>query len=47
MDVKLHVIVFILQFLDFMANLLDKLFGMKFKRISKETILKGEMNVTR
>ena len=45
MDIKLRIIVFILQFLDFVANLLEKLFGIKFKKITEETVLKGEMSV--
>ena len=46
MDVKLRIIIFILQFLNFVANLLQKLFGIKFKKISKETVLKGKTNAT-
>ena len=45
MNIKLRIIVFILQFLDFVANLLEKLFGIKFKKITEETVLKGEMSV--
>ena len=45
MDIKLHIIVFILQFLDLVANLLEKLFGIKFKKITEETVLKGKMSV--
>ena len=45
MDIKLRIIVFILQFLDFVANLFEKLFGIKFKKITEETVLKGKMSV--
>ena len=45
MDIKFRIIVFILQFLDFVANLLEKMFGIKFKKITKETVLKGKMSV--
>ena len=45
MDIKLQIIVFILKFLDFVANLLEKLFGIKFKKITEETVLKGKMSV--
>ena len=40
MDIRLRIIVFILYFVDKIANFLE-LFGIKLKRITRETTLKG------
>ena len=40
MDIKLRIIVFILHFVDKIANFLE-IFGIKLKRITRETTLKG------
>ena len=40
MDIRLRIIVFILYFVDKIANFLE-IFGIKLKRITMETTLKG------
>ena len=41
MNLRLQVIVFILKVINTIANFLDRTFGIKLKKINKESTLKG------